>query len=218
MKHSSTSLLVLVALGAASAASAQSREIRKIDFKNFAYAWSDAWEEESPPEQWRWITTPPKSKVTVVKGIHRFEEDAFYPGLSEPVPAVSVDSVDYGEVTGDGKEEAFVALNYGTGGTANWDYLYVFRMRAGVPSLMEIMETGSRGSGGFVGVSVQRQVLVLDFADKDRMTGDCCSDGFIRVRYRWRGGRFVEVGPRERGDMDRRTERPSTAAAIQHSL
>jgi hypothetical protein len=54
----------------------------------------------------------------------------------------------------DGIEEAVAALNYSTGGTQNWDYLYFYRM-----------ETGSRGYGGLVRTFVQDQLLVVDFAD-----------------------------------------------------
>jgi hypothetical protein len=115
---------------------------------------------------------------------------------------LSVDHVTFGDLLGDRGEEALVSLNYGTGGTANWDYLYVYQLRNDHPVLLALMETGSRGSAGLVRVAVRAGLLVVDFADKDRMVGDCCSAGYIRVRYRWQKGRFVEVGTAEHGDLD----------------
>jgi hypothetical protein len=102
---------------------------------------------------------------------------------------------------GDGVEEAVVALNYSTGGTMNWDYLYVYKPEPSKPRLLARMETGSRGYGGLVRAFVRNQLLTVDFADPEKSLGDCCSEGYIRVRYRWQDGVFVEEGERERGKI-----------------
>jgi hypothetical protein len=113
-------------------------------------------------------------------------------------------SVTYGDLNADGTEEAAVHLNYTEGGTANWDYLYVYKLVRTRPKLMSILKGGSRSHGGLNRVAIQNGLLTLDFADPDRRVGDCCSEGYIRVRYRWRDGKFVEEGPREHGDVDLR--------------
>ncbi len=115
---------------------------------------------------------------------------------------LSVDSVSYGDLFGEGGEAAVVSLNYSTGGTANWDFIYIYTLKSGSPTLMGRMETGSRGSGGLIKATVQKGLLVVDFADKDRRAGDCCSEGYIRVSYKWQAGSFAEMGKRERGDLD----------------
>lgn len=194
--------LVPIILAAVATASAQKSRIRQVDFKNFAYEWDDA-ELGEVPEDWHWITPLPKTRITTVGGIHYFDEDQAEDEPS-PSPVLSVDHVTYGDLLGDGGEEAVVSLNYGTGGTANWDYLYVYELWNNRPVLRALMETGSRGSGGLIHAAVRAGLLVVDFADKDRMVGDCCSEGYIRVRYRWQKGRFVEVGTREHGDLHRR--------------
>jgi hypothetical protein len=190
----------LMILAAVATATAQNSKIRQVDFKNFTYAWNDA-TGEGVPESWHWITPLPKTRITTVSGLHNFEEDRAEDRPS-PSPVLSVDHVTFGDLLGDRGEEALVSLNYGTGGTANWDYLYVYQLRNDHPVLLALMETGSRGSAGLVRVAVRAGLLVVDFADKDRMVGDCCSAGYIRVRYRWQKGRFVEVGTAEHGDLD----------------
>ena len=45
-------------------------------------------------------------------------------------------------------------------------------------------------------------LLVTDFADKNRLRGERCSAGYMRVQYRWQRGTFVEFGTRQYGDME----------------
>jgi hypothetical protein len=206
MKRMIGCFTVFVALGTVSTGAAQVSSIRDIDFKNFAYVWDHA--SGAPPEAWHWIASPPHLKIKVSNGIHHFHAETQDDRDREIGPLITVDAVTYGDLIGDGDEEAIVSLNYSTGGTANWDFLYVYRLKNGIPSLLARMQTGSRGYGGLVDVSVRDRSLVVDFADKDRTVGDCCSAGFVRVRYRWRGVRFVEVGNRGHGDMDLQTGRP----------
>jgi hypothetical protein len=178
---------------------AQGNNIRQIDFKNFIYAW-DSQDMDAPTTR-HWINSKPQSSVMITHGVFHFYEDCESEFECELAPVVSMDSVTYGDLVGDGGEEAIVWLNYSTGGTANWDYLYVYRLKNGQPVLLARMRSGSRAYGGLVKVSVESGLLVIDFADQARSMGDCCSEGYIRVRYRWKTRKFVEVGPRERGDL-----------------
>jgi hypothetical protein len=200
MKRTLQISLVFLVLGMIASADAQVTKIRQIDFKNFMYAWDDP--PDDVPGTWHWITSSPQSRIRISKGIHHFYAQAQDEYEREHAPSVSVDSVTYGDLVGDRGEEAVVYLNYSTGGTANWGYLYVYGLKNDRPALLARMETGSRADGGLVKVSVQNGSLVVDFADKDRRVGDCCSEGYIRVRYRWQKGEFIEVGTRERGDLE----------------
>jgi hypothetical protein len=188
-------LLLPVSIGHAALQS----PIRQIDFKNFTYAWD---EPIALDTTWRWLDSSPESDIKVSDGMYRFDdEDDTGDG---PSPFITEDSVTYGDLTGDGTEEAIVKLNYSTGGTHNWDYLYVYRLTKSHLSLLGRLESGSRGNGGLISVKVKGTSLVTDFADKDKLRGDCCSAGFIRVRYRWQRGTFVEFGARQYGDMELR--------------
>jgi hypothetical protein len=81
------------------------------------------------------------------------------------------------------------------------DYLYIYRESSTGPKLLGILKAGSRADGGLFRTAIRQGLLVLDFADAERRVGDCCSEGYIRVCYRWRNGSFNEEGPRERGDI-----------------
>ncbi len=204
MRNFSRVLLVLFALTILASGAPKIPSIRSIDFKNFSFPWDD--DMEHPPSYgaspWHWLMAPPESRIRVVNGAYHFYE----PGQSQlerrRSPLVSVDAVAYGDLDRDGIEEAAVHLNYSSGGTQNWDYLYVYKPANERPRLMGILKSGERGYGGLYRAAIQNGLLILDFADPDRRVGDCCSEGYIRVRYRWRSGAFIEEGPRERGDVN----------------
>jgi len=195
---------MLLAATALSRGAPKGTDIRSIDFKNFSFPWDDD-VAAAPSERvtpWHWIDSVPQSRIRVVNGVRHFRKPNQSRLEREHSPLLRVNSVIYGDLDGNGEEEAAVHLNYSTGGTANWDYLYVYKFARGDPRLMGILQSGSRGYGGLARTSIQGGMLVLDFADPERLAGDCCSEGYIRVRYRWKNGSFIEEGPRERGDVN----------------
>src|SRR5215813_12464606 len=113
-------VLLLVFGLAGSTANAQTETaIRQIDFDNFSYVWSDTKPPEGVNQPWRWLPSAPDQHFRAVNGIHHFypsDRDSF---VREHSPIISVDSITYGDLDGDGIEEAVVALNYSTGGTMN---------------------------------------------------------------------------------------------------
>jgi hypothetical protein len=172
--------------------------LRQVDYKNLAYPWGGG---GGPLEDWHWIPSIPTTKVKLSGGVHRFWEEVEIGEDRNMAPGLRLESVTYGDLDGDREEEAAVNLNYSGGGTENWAYLYVYKLDKGMPRLLGWLESGARGDGGLVNVTIHDQELVLDFADSERRVGACCSEGYIRVRYKWRGGQFVEMGARERGDL-----------------
>jgi hypothetical protein len=183
-------ILLLVTSG-----TARGDTIRQIDFKNFAYPW-DTPSEFDNTTTWRWNDISNKT-TRLSDGLHRFI-DPEAPAMS---PALRFHSVSYGHLTGVGSEVAAVVLNYTTGGTMNWNYLYLYTSDKSRPKLLGLLRSGSGAAGGLINTSFQEGLLVLDFADFDKRMGDCCSSGYIRVRYRWADGRFVEEGARQKGDL-----------------
>jgi hypothetical protein len=178
--------------------------IRGIDFKNALYEWDGL--DRKVPSKWQWLTEAPHASIRLKNGRHIFSEGS-EPG--ETVPCLLLRSVTYGDLNGDGHEEAAVHLLYGTGGTANWSYLYVYTLDGRQTKLLAVLESGSRAYGGLVRVVIQKQLLILDFQDSAMSVGLCCSEGFIRVRYRWERGRFIESGARQKGKLPLKTYDPS---------
>jgi len=182
-----------------SGGSGETGNIKDVDFKNFSYPWDDPEADSDNHTAWFWTQLHTESRVRLTNGQHRFTVPETPSFVS---PALRFSFVIYGDLDGDGIEEAAVAMNYTTGGTMNWDYLYVYKFAAGKPKLLERLRSGSRGSGGLLRASINQGALVLDFADPDRRTADCCSDGYIRVHYCWLDGHFAEEGAREKGDLN----------------
>lgn len=170
-------------------------KISEVNFKDFDYPWDAP--RIAVPAAWKWLEGKPKSSIRVNAGRHDFSS-------SEPFADgyLMIRSVTYGDLNGDGQDEAAVDLLCSSGGTANWHYLYVFTLAHGSPTLVGRLQSGSRAYGGLIRVAIEQKTLVLDFADADRRVGDCCSEGYIRVRYRWQAGHFVEVGRRTSDDLD----------------
>ncbi len=181
------------------------KSIRQIDFKNFTYPWGKTMEDgpaadyaDAAARPYIWLNPLPHQSIRGPKGAHPFYESSDDPDERSHDPRVSVDDVTYGDLDSDGIEEAAVHLNYGTGGTYNWDFLYIYKLSGGHPRLLALLGSGSRGDGGLGRVVISGGFLVLDFNDPDRRQGDCCSEGYVRVRFRWQNNHFVEEGRRER--------------------
>jgi hypothetical protein len=173
-------------------------DIRIIDFANFSYPVERQWLQCPPPESWYWLPSIPRDTVALKNGRYVFESSE-YEGDPTP-PSLSLRSVVYGDLDGDGMEEAAVDLRFGTGGTASWDYVYVHslaRDTARSVRLLGILESGSRADGGLVGSAIKGKLLILDFFDSSHRVADCCSSRAIRVHYRFRKGKFAEEGTRK---------------------
>lgn len=110
-------------------------------------------------------------------------------------PSVTLDSVNYGALTGIESTVAVVVLIYSTGGTAHWQYVYVFTLQSGKPELLAWLRTGSRAYRGLRELSIHAGDLMLEVNDPAKEQGQCCSAGSIVTRYRWAGSSFSQVGP-----------------------
>lgn len=110
--------------------------------------------------------------------------------------------INYGDITGDGAEDAMVALGIDNHGSAIPDYVYIFTMENGKPKLIWDFETGDRADGGLRNVYADNGQLVIELFGKDRVIGGqlyrgdeglCCPSSFTRTLYRWSGKHFLEV-------------------------
>jgi hypothetical protein len=129
---------------------------------------------------------------------------------------LSVADVEYGDVTGDGSEEAIVDLGWITGGSAIPDLVYIYTLRNGSPKLLWAFVTGDRADGGYRNVYAESGELVVELQGKDKTigknlyeddgtkNGDCCPTFFTRTRYEWAANRFRQKGKSEVFPIDER--------------
>jgi hypothetical protein len=109
--------------------------------------------------------------------------------------AFEVRSVNYGDLTGDGRDEAVVLTNCNTGGTGQFSEGFVFTMRRGRPVLLTRIAGGDRAFGGLAGAKVEDRLLIVEsYAPEEPGSGACCPKYVETARYRWNGRRLVKVG------------------------
>lgn len=184
-------LLVLFALMPA-AMVAQS--IRAIDFKNHDYPLSGALLGHS---NMQWLSEKgrlPKPPIHLVHGLDMTTTDVQTTGFT-------FESVSYGDVTGDGAEEAIVNLRWYSGGTQTTNYLYIFQQNQGQIKLLAFCHTGSRAYSGLYGAYAQSGQLVVELFDPEKQVGDCCSTGVVVTHYAWTGTRFEIRGKVQKRDL-----------------
>jgi uncharacterized protein YecT (DUF1311 family) len=171
-----------------SASFAAPQSIREVDWKNFSYP---LLETDDVPEEVRWIPPSAEELISLIDGRY------VAPCSNEtgPCPSIIFDSVNYGAVNGIKSSVAAVVLTYLSGGTANWQYVYVFTLdESSKPRLLAWLITGSRAFQGLREVSITGGDLILVVSDPDYRQGDCCSAGSIIIRYRWIEGSFSAIG------------------------
>ncbi len=106
---------------------------------------------------------------------------------------MSLRSIAYGDVTGDGVEEAMVVLSVGvTGGTARPHAVYIFTLEQKRPKVLWAFPTGDRADGGLRQVYAADGDLVVERYNSVGSKGDCCPTTFTRVRYQWQGNHFQQ--------------------------
>jgi hypothetical protein len=163
--------------------------IRNVDFANFTYP----------------------SEVADAHGEFKLTNGELLPKKQTPSGRpldmwLKLVDVAYGDVTGDGSEEAIIDLGWITGGSAIPDLVYIYTLRKGSPKLLWAFETGDRADGGYKRVYAESGKLVVELQGKDKIIGKnlyeddgtkngaCCPTFFTRTRYEWAANRFRRTG------------------------
>ena len=110
---------------------------------------------------------------------------------------VTLQSIAYADVTGDGGEEAMVVLSMVTGGSAIPHATYIYALEDGKPKLLWAFSTGDRAEGGLRRVYAERGELVIERYSPVNSKGDCCPTLFTRARYKWQDKHFEQGGKEE---------------------
>lgn len=162
--------------GFAFSASAQT-DIRKIDFKNFIYEVPSLDGERTE-----------KIKVTNGSFSRNEEEDKFF---------YEITAVDYGDLDGDGRDEAVVRTLLNTGGTGNFSNGMIFTLKNGKPALLTSFEGGDRAYGGLISAIVSNGILTVERNAPGETGVACCAEFIETSRYKWNGARLLQFGKTE---------------------
>lgn len=174
-----TAILILFVVAASATATVAQGDIHSVDFKNFTY-------EPSCAEE-----TPTKLRVKNGKYSKETPRDGYTDRLEFDVLAV-----EYGDVTGDGNDEAVILSNCNTGGTGQFTEGFVYTMRSGKPALLGRVPGGDRADGGLRSIKVDGGNLVVEFNDAEKAAGACCPEGVVIQKVHvGSGGKLTEVGP-----------------------
>jgi len=201
MRTLALGVLTIVSFGFATAQDT----IRQFDFKNFTYPVNGPL---LGHDRLQWLTVPdktnPKRWTRLVNGNDLTKDSSFVMQGQEYTQwsGFKLESVEFADVTGEHKEEALVVLRYLTGGKQTTHYVYIYSFEDGKPKLLAYCHTGDRADYGLYKVYGEGGALVFELFDPNKRSGDCCSSGFVRIRYRWRASRFEAFGTREYGTTE----------------
>lgn len=176
--------------------SSDTGSIRRMDFANYSYPWRQA---NEWPSDLKWLSTSEPNHVTLVQG--RWKEPLEIPDdvdFTPPFAGLTLEEVMYGDLTGDGRDDAVVVVRYDSGGTQYHYFVYIYEGDLRTPKLLAYFRSGDRANQGLYRVSISKGLLVIDLFDSDKQQGDCCSSGFVSHRFRWNGDAFVDSRPVER--------------------
>lgn len=148
--------------------------IRRVDFLNFIYTPACTFTYDGR-----------HNTVGVVDGVYRRHLLDF-----------SVRQIVYGDLTGDGRDDAVVTTVCNHGGTGWFTEGFIFELRRGIPTQLARIEGGDRAVGGIVTARIVNGQLEVDrFGTAGGM---CCPDWVESTRYKLAGRRLVEIGERSR--------------------
>jgi hypothetical protein len=185
--------VVSVALGSTLSSSAlqspPKKSIRAVDFSDFSYTETEG------------LHTPHSRKRSFKLKDGALPETRDKQGFVDGM-GIYLSDVSYGDVTGDGLEEAIVTMSIVTGGSALPDIVYIYTLQGGKPRLLWAFDTGDRADGGLRRVKAENSCLLVElygngrilgkdlYAEDKTNRGACCPTFFTRARYKWTGNGF----------------------------
>lgn len=121
--------------------------------------------------------------------------------------SVVLASTNFGDVTGDGEEEAVVTLYAELGGNSSYSDVYIYTLLDGRPTLLWKFMTGDRADGGIRRIYSENGELVVELygvgtiagkqLESSEDVGSCCPKHYTRTKYRWDGKHFQQDGKEE---------------------
>lgn len=154
-------------------------EIRKVDFKNFTYQPYCA----GPDDETVKVTVK-NSEFSEEKKVADFTERFYF----------EIFSVGYGDVNGDGNEDAVILSVCNTGGSGNFTEGFIFEIKNGKPVLLTRIPGGDRAYGGLREAKVENGLLVVESNDVGEQGGACCPEYIVTTKYKVKGNKLEQSG------------------------
>ena len=104
----------------------------------------------------------------------------------------SVERPLFGDIDGDGVEDAVISSVLSTGGTGHFSDIRIYTMRGAELVAIGAIPGGDRGDGGIRRVTVDGNAVIVERNVLAEGDGLCCASGAQRERWVWRGGEMVE--------------------------
>jgi len=98
----------------------------------------------------------------------------------------------FGDLDGDGTEEAVLVTCLNGGGTGRFSHIGVYAIRDGKETVIGGIPGGDRGDGGIDDVKLQGKVLIVSRMMSMADDGACCPSKLQHERWSWNGTGFVE--------------------------
>jgi hypothetical protein len=198
LSNSATARLPAVAL-----VTVQNSAIRSIDFRNFTFDWYPTWAD----------ATPSGRRIILKAG----EMDLGHRPGKEPFQFYLPENyVEYGDLTGDGVEEAVVRIGIITSGTARPDLVFVYTLAGGKPKRLWVSETGNRADRGLHRVYIEEGYLLLEqykpdtTIDRGKKITLPSSHQYTRTYLRWNGHSFTKIKAEDDIPLDPNDSSPWT--------
>lgn len=115
----------------------------------------------------------------------------------------------FGDLTGDGVEEAALRVYYGMGGSGSFTGVFIYSLDKGTLTRIATIKGGDRAEGGIKSARIAGGQLVIESYMSDPQS-PCmaCYGGILTTRYEWLGGRLVNVGTTSRSLPRQGTNKP----------
>ena len=159
-------------------------DIRKVDFKNMEYRPLCAGDERQAVA----VTNGEMSEEKQMDGY----VDRFY---------FKIFSIEYGDLTGDGNDEAVILSTCNTGGTGNFTEGFIYGISGGRPVELAHIEGGDRAYGGLRTAIVAKGLLFVESYDPGELGGSCCPEFVVTTKYKLTGDKIVETGKAARREL-----------------
>ncbi len=157
------------------------QDIRSVDFKNFQYL--------------PYCADDEPMSVSVVNGefLHQGSD-----GISDFL-RLSVQSIEFGDLDGDSKDEAVVITVCHPGGTGQFSEGFIFSSGKTKPKLTGRFPGGDRAAGGLVSAVIRDGRLLIE--RNEERGGLCCPNTTLTIPYRFSKGKLTVAGDGVRKEL-----------------